>query len=182
MTVSAHDVAAVLRERLPGLPLKKLHKLLYYCQAHHLAAFERPLFAETIAAFDMGPVVTALLEQERQAEVPPPRLLGEAELNTIGYVLSRYGKLSGTDLEHLTHLEDPWKDAYRGRRRKAATIRTEDIRRYFQAAAARFDDEERALLPDPRQIDQWLAGSVPPTGRGPVDTIEAIKARLASLA
>jgi hypothetical protein len=37
MVVSAHDVAAALRARLPDLPTKKLHKLLYYCQGHHLA-------------------------------------------------------------------------------------------------------------------------------------------------
>jgi hypothetical protein len=44
MTVSAHDVAAVLRERLPGLPTLKLHKLLYYVQGHHLAALDAALF------------------------------------------------------------------------------------------------------------------------------------------
>lgn len=48
MTVSAHDVAAVLRERLPDIKVKKLHKLLYYCQGHHLAQFDKPLFSEPI--------------------------------------------------------------------------------------------------------------------------------------
>jgi uncharacterized phage-associated protein len=54
MPVSAHDVAAVLRARQPGMPAKKLHKLLYYCQGHHLAVFDEPLFAETVSAYDMG--------------------------------------------------------------------------------------------------------------------------------
>jgi hypothetical protein len=31
ITLSARDVAAALRDQLPGLPTQKLHKLLYYC-------------------------------------------------------------------------------------------------------------------------------------------------------
>jgi uncharacterized phage-associated protein len=79
MTVSAHDVAAALRERLPGLGVKKLHKLLYYCQGHHLAVFEEPLFRETISAWDMGPVVGTLWKQERLGQTPAAQAaLGEA--------------------------------------------------------------------------------------------------------
>jgi uncharacterized phage-associated protein len=40
--------------------VKKLHKLLYYCQGHHLATFGLPLFDESISAWDMGPVVGTL--------------------------------------------------------------------------------------------------------------------------
>ena len=29
---------------------KKLHKLMYYCQGHHLATFGEPLFAGVVAA------------------------------------------------------------------------------------------------------------------------------------
>jgi len=109
MTVSAHDVAAVLRERLPGLGQVKLHKLLYYCQGHHLATFNEPLFRETVSAWDLGPVVGTLWRQEDQGEPSPSRTdLDEAALNTIGYVLSRYGAASGTDLKHMTHAERPW--------------------------------------------------------------------------
>jgi uncharacterized phage-associated protein len=108
MTVSARDVAAALRVRLPGVPTKKLHKLLYYCQGHHLAHFDRPLFAGTISAWDMGPVVGQLWKAERAGAAAEPSMdLGEAELNTIGYVVSRYGALTGLDLEHLTPRRGP---------------------------------------------------------------------------
>lgn len=40
-TVSAYEIAAELRKRLPGIGTKKLHKLLYYCQGHHLSTFGR---------------------------------------------------------------------------------------------------------------------------------------------
>ena len=85
MTMSAHDVAAVLRARLPGLPTKKLHKLLYCCQGHHLATFGEPLFGETISAWNMGAVVGALWYDEKSGHIPEsPAQLGEAELNTVG--------------------------------------------------------------------------------------------------
>src|SRR3954464_15797303 len=115
----ARDVAAVVRQRLPGVGAKKLHKLLYYCQGHHLATFGRPLFDETVSAWDMGPVVGSLWSADTQGVVrvePPSASVGEAELNTVGYVLSRYGRLSGRDLEILSHAEDPWQRAGRSRR------------------------------------------------------------------
>lgn len=87
MTVSAHDVAAELRKRLPDAGVKKIHKLLYYCQGHHLAHFGVPLFREQIAAWDRGPVVVDLWREEKYNEpAPEPAAMGEGELNTIGYV------------------------------------------------------------------------------------------------
>jgi uncharacterized phage-associated protein len=100
-TVSARDVADEIRRRLPGLGTKKLHKLLYYCQGHHLAVYDEPLFPEAISAWDMGPVVASLWREERSDVVPLGINLDLSErvLNTIGYVISRYGALSDTDLE-----------------------------------------------------------------------------------
>lgn len=156
MTVSAHDVAAVLRQRLPGLPAKKLHKLLYYCQGHHLATFGEPLFEETISAWDMGPVVGTLWKQEKNGTSPPPSSpMLEAELNTVGYVLSRYGALTGRDLENLSHNEEPWQLANRFRRPgEAARIETEWIREYFTVNVVDGDQDEVFL--DSAAVTDWL--------------------------
>lgn len=134
MTVSAHDVAAVLRERIPGLTPLKLHKLLYYVQAHHLAAVDKPLFAEAVSAWDMGPVVGELWKAEDRGEpAPPRRQLTSGHLNIIDYVISRYGSLHGIDLMHMTHAEDPWKTADEGRSQgDSARIRNEWMRDYFR--------------------------------------------------
>ena len=43
----------------------KLHILIYYCQAWHLAWAGTPIFAETIEAWEDGPVVPALFEVHR---------------------------------------------------------------------------------------------------------------------
>ncbi|GAA2490943.1 Panacea domain-containing protein [Winogradskya humida] len=180
MTVSARDVAAVLRDRLPELSVKKLHKLLYYCQGHHLATFEAPLFAETIHAWDGGPVVGALWRQEATGEPSPsPRPLGEAELNTIGYVLSRYGNLTGNDLENLTRNETPWESADRGRSPlRSVPIELESLTHYFQTRGAQGTDD--AIPLDGGELRRMLEDvmSRPPSTSGKVDTREEILARM----
>ena len=156
MSRSARDVAALLRERVPGLPTKKLHKLLYYCQGHHLATFGVPLFTERISAWDMGPVVGQLWnEEKRTGRAAAASPLDEAELNTVGYVLSRYGALTGKDLEHLTHSEPPWRLANAQRKPHAsARIEIDWIKDYFvgDGSGAESDDDvtlDSAPLPSP---------------------------------
>lgn len=179
MTVSAGDVAAVLRARLPGLPTKKLHKLLYYCQGHHLATFDQPLFRETISAWDMGPVVGALWKRENDAKPPVSRAeLDEAQLNTVGYVISRYGGLTGLDLERLAHSEAPWQQANR-RRRPGESVRIElgAIQEYFRTTGAGDDDDEAVL--DSVEVTRWLGDAASRlTGTGRPDSPEEIRARL----
>jgi uncharacterized phage-associated protein len=178
VAVSAHVIAAELRRRLPGLGTKKQHKLLYYCQGHHLATFGEPLFRESISAWDMGPVVGQLWFEERSGQQPMElEELDEAQLNTIGYVISRYGALSGADLEHLTHSEAPWREADRERRPQESTrIPVESIRAYFQSAD---EDESDEVTPPPdsQSVRAWL-GQVDPshaTTQRPRDTVERLR-------
>lgn len=146
---SAQDIAAALRAESPGLPIKKLHKLLYYCQGHYLAWFGEPLFSEAIEAWDMGPVVAELWRAEKYAgpRSTPPAAgaeLTNRELNTVGYVVSRYGNLTGKDLEILSHGEDPWRDADQYRRPGgSARIEHNAMTRWFQA-----DHEENSPGPE----------------------------------
>jgi uncharacterized phage-associated protein len=189
MAGSARDVAAALRERLPGLGTLKLHKLLYYCQGHHLATFGEPLFSETVSAWDMGPVVGTLWREERDG-VPPEGAdlvgtsLGEAELNTIGYVVSRYGTLTGKDLEHLTHGETPWQTANRIRQPGGrVTIQREWIRDYFRTDGNPAAGEEVVPL-DSEAVAKWLADAQDtPVGPGePDDSEKLLSMRAAILA
>ena len=178
---SAHDVAAELRRRLPGVGVKKLHKLLYYCQGHHLAGTGGPLFGESISAWDMGPVVGALWRSEREEEAPTPGPpLSEAELNTVGYVISRYGGLTGTDLERLTHHESPWVEADR-RRDPGTSVRIshDSLRDFFRHQDR--DDDQETPLPDVASVRSWLAGAenrTPADAR--TDSRAALQARLSA--
>lgn len=156
MTFQAHDIAAALRERIPGLPVKKLHKLLYYCQGHHLATFGSPLFDESIMAYDMGPLVAKLWRAEKDERPrPDPAPLSERELNTVGYVVSRYGRLTGRDLELLTHAEEPWQRA-NSNRPPGTSVRIEQewIRAFFESSEG---DEDLGL--DAVVVKKWLAGA-----------------------
>jgi uncharacterized phage-associated protein len=179
MTASVHDVAAALRDRLPGLGKKQLHKLLYYCQGHHLAGLGNVIFSENIYAWDMGPVVASLWRDERdRAPRPEPHVLTEAELNTIGYVVSRYGGLSGNDLERLTHSEDPWLAADRRRARGGSDRIDQEWLKAFFVSDARPDPDAGEPLPDPEVVTAWLAGAVPPLEPGTPDSRESLLARL----
>ncbi|HEU0089206.1 MAG TPA: type II toxin-antitoxin system antitoxin SocA domain-containing protein [Pseudonocardiaceae bacterium] len=180
MPVSAHDIAAELRARRPGLPAKKLHKLLYYCQGHHLAVHGEPLFTETIEAWDMGPVVAELWRAEKYDNLTPPRQeLGEAELNTIGYTLSRYGALTGTDLEILSHGEEPWLTANRSRRPgDSIPLDPEVITRYFRSNTSAESDES-AL--NKEMVSKWLADTASrPIERGRALSREELAAEFAA--
>lgn len=173
--VSAHAVAAALRDRLPGVGVKKLHKLLYYCQGHHLATFGVPLFAETISAWDMGPVVGQLWHQEKSGEASADRSnLDQAHLNTVGYVVSRYGALTGRDLENLSHAEAPWRQANADRPPGGRVrIEPEWIKEYFAT------DDAHAAQQVPASVTAWLRDAVSrrtePTG---IDEVTELAARL----
>jgi uncharacterized phage-associated protein len=143
MAVSAHDVARALRARLPGIGALKLQKLLYYCQGHHLAATGEPLFEEAISAWDNGPVVGHLWKAEKEAEATPePRTMTEGQLNTVGYVCSRYGGLTSNDLINMTHQERPYKLADLDRAPGTSSrIELEWMREYFATDGAAVADE-----------------------------------------
>lgn len=161
--VTAYDVAVELHKRLPDLRTTKKHKLLYYCQGHHLATFGAPLFGDGISAFDHGPVVATLWYAERSAdpalhETAPVRL-NEGELNTIGYVVHRYGALTARDLEHLTHAESPWQRANADRPMgQSRRIEVDWILEYFAEQDAREDDD--ATLLDAAAVKEFLSGAV----------------------
>ena len=94
-------------------------------------------------------------EEHGTARVAAP--MGEAALNTLGYFLSRYGALTGTDLEHLTHSEHPWRDAYANRTptRKSVPIPSESIAAYIRRAEADEGDQD-ALPPDADGVAECL--------------------------
>ena len=85
--------------------------------------------------------------------------LDEAELNTVGYVLSRYGALTGMDLEHLTHSEPPWRLADAQRPPHAsARIEIDSIRDYFIGDGSGSEADDDVTL-DSAEIAEWLDGA-----------------------
>jgi|SRR4051812_20328037 len=160
---SADDVAAELRRRLPGVGAKKLHKLLYYCQGHHLGTLGEPMFPEDFQAWDRGPVVASLWRAERYDQASPAAsaTFDQGALSTIGYVISRYGTMTGADLEALTHNEQPWATADARRRSGGSQVMAKaEIRAYFaqhQPVDESDEDEDEAVVPAGARA--WLSGA-----------------------
>lgn len=150
MTTTAAQVAVEIRRSVPDARWSAwtLHKLLYFCQGHHLAQLGVPLFTDPVVAWDDGPVVGDLWREEKYGSPggQPSAVRGdldEAALNTIGYVVSRYGRLSGQDLVNLTHSQTPWLDADAERQRRgarSALIANEALSAYFSDPVDRGPD------------------------------------------
>jgi len=117
---NVHDVAAYVLSKSGRMSAMKLQKLVYYCQAWHLAWEERPLFPERIEAWANGPVVYELFDLHRGRftldDWPQgdPAKLNWTETDTVDAVLRDYGELNARKLSHLTHSERPWRDAREG--------------------------------------------------------------------
>jgi len=128
-------------------------------------------------------VVGALWKAEQHGESPRTGSgMGEAELNTIGYVISRYGELTGRELEILTHGEDPWRRADADRPAgSSARIDPAWIREHFVAAEVIDRAEEPAL--DLAEVGALLAGAEQRRA-GPryPDDLDVLRSRIAELA
>ncbi|WP_433730931.1 Panacea domain-containing protein [Actinoplanes sp. CA-051413] len=170
MTTSAHAVTAALHQRRTGLGASRLNSLLYLCQGHHLGDLGEPLFAEPLFAVAGGAVV------EDYAGGNPDELADE-HLNTIGYVIARYGNLSAGDLRTLVRAADPW---------KLAAARPEDpriewlwLQDWFERQAAALEVDEPRL--SRQQMTQLAERALTePLRSGEPLTRDVIEARIAA--
>jgi uncharacterized phage-associated protein len=102
-----------------GAPLTNLwlQKLLYYCQAWHLAELGEPLFDSRIEAWVHGPVVVGEYHRFKDYGYNPlpvpgePIELPQPSQELVDRVLDTYGPLNAYSLELLTHSEAPWNEA-----------------------------------------------------------------------
>lgn len=109
----------------PGkLSVLKLQKLLYYVQAWHLAKNGSPLFDGKFQAWVHGPVNRQVYDRFRDTHslyspVTVASLrdgfardkLAGAHRAHIDEILEAYGDYTGTQLEDMTHDEQPWVEA-----------------------------------------------------------------------
>ena len=94
----------------------KLQKLLYYEQGFHLAYFNTPLFAESIEAWQYGPVVPQVYEHYkpsgRAGLEPTPsdfKFGNKIEKALFDEVYRVYSAYSAIGLMEMTHAETPWR-------------------------------------------------------------------------
>lgn len=115
------DVAEYILSTIGEMTAMKLQKLVYYCQAWHLAWTEHVLFKEKIEAWRTGPIVPVLFELHKGHFKLQPGFflknggqinpLSAEEKNIIDRVLDYYGDKDPHWLAQLTHMESPWRTA-----------------------------------------------------------------------
>lgn len=102
----------------------KLQKLLYYCQAYHLANFKTPLFDEEFEAWVHGPVCRNVYdilkgksilysdvdysEYDFDSDVVLKDIVSSDQFNLLNDVLTPLSTWTGSELEAATHSEQPW--------------------------------------------------------------------------
>lgn len=108
----------------------KLQKLLYYCQAYHLAYFEKPLFEDDFQAWVHGPVCRSIYDTLKGKSVlysdvdyskydfdyknDLKDLISSDQFELVNDVLDSLANWTGMELESATHKETPWIEARAG--------------------------------------------------------------------
>lgn len=149
--VSALYLSYYVLSSVPSTQLK-LQKLVYYCEAWHLAYLEHPLIDEDFEAWIHGPAVRSLwdhyktngmyanlfLTPESTTKIKDyfNRVLQPEQVELIGDVLKEYGDKSAYHLESLTHSELPWREARNGygqNQRSESVISKKTMKEYYQS-------------------------------------------------
>jgi len=129
--ISAKKLAYYILARLGPMEHLKIHKLIYYVEAYHLAYFELSLIEEDFQAWVHGPVVLPVWIEiksianvydavklskvaEKEAIDFINKNLTESQVQVVNDILEEFGSKSAYELECLTHIEDPWIKARKG--------------------------------------------------------------------
>lgn len=114
------DTAAFILAQLGSSNSMKVHRLVYFAQAWHIAWHNEPLFMEELQAWANGPIAVDLYDLQKGnftlTSIPKGdfRNLSEKQKATIQRVLAFYGDKDPQTLSDLTQQELPWQEARQG--------------------------------------------------------------------
>lgn len=143
---SVFDAAQFILEKRGPMTTMKLQKLIYYSQVWSVVWDDDVLFDEPIQAWKNGPVVRELWEamrgQFRVAAISKGTAasLTAPQAATVEKVLAFYGDKDAQWLSDLTHMEEPWKEAYACGQN--TNISLEKISEYYSSLGAH--EQERS--------------------------------------
>ncbi len=115
----ADTLLHLARHRNIDISNLKLQKLLYYAQAWQLVFTGEPLFNDAFEAWVHGPVVPRVFRRFKEfrwntIDSPVTPVDERSLVDHLNSVLDTYGKFGATQLERLTHQEEPWVIARNG--------------------------------------------------------------------
>ncbi|MCP3405658.1 DUF4065 domain-containing protein [Bradyrhizobium sp. CCGB01] len=98
----------------------------------------RPLFPESIYAWDHGPVIESLYHDYKSNRSQPipvvtdfdPIMFDHRDREALEDVFEYYGQFSAWKLRNMTHDERPWADAYK--RAQGSEIPLQSMIEFFQ--------------------------------------------------
>ncbi|WP_067783489.1 Panacea domain-containing protein [Actinomyces vulturis] len=127
---SVFDVADEIAHRFEfGVPVAKLNRLLFLCQAYSISRLERPMFDEPLEKWRNGPVSRDINDwatahdviSVREVDRGSKSNLAPEDLAIIDHVVSRYGALSSMQISDIIYV----------RAAKPPVLSQQDIKDFF---------------------------------------------------
>jgi uncharacterized phage-associated protein len=120
LDVAKYFLALIDEDSGDSITNLKLQKLVYYAQGFSLAILSKPLFSDTIQAWEHGPVIPSVYDKYKKhgaRNIPKPKrvdfsIYSDQTKDLLNEVYEAYGQFSAWRLRELTHKEPPWKNAY----------------------------------------------------------------------
>lgn len=94
---------------------KKLQKIVYYAQAWYYTLYDEKLVDDVFEAWVHGPVCPTIYHEYKSYgwnDIPKTTKQIKTELKDfLDMIIDSFGEYTGDQLEYMTHLEEPWKNA-----------------------------------------------------------------------
>lgn len=105
---------------------KKLQKMMFYCQAYHIAKYRKNLIDNEFEAWVHGAVLPELYNEysdhgynainkfNNQEYNKIREVFGEYLCRFLDKIIDKFSSFTGNQLEKLNHSESPWQEARKG--------------------------------------------------------------------
>lgn len=100
-----------------GITNLKLQKILYFAQAYYLAKLGKPLFKESIEAWNYGPVVPEIYHKYKRYKnnaiisTKDNSTLTDEDKQNLNKIWESFGAYSASRLVDIVHSHTPWQEA-----------------------------------------------------------------------
>ncbi|MCF0212066.1 MAG: DUF4065 domain-containing protein [Bacteroidales bacterium] len=127
--IGAIEMAQYILKHYGPMSHLKLQKLLFYCDAYHLAYFDEELISEQFEAWVHGPVCRVVFDSLKDKSLLYSdiqysdigvnedyhfSLLSTIQQEFVNSILLQLSPWTSLELENATHCESPWIEARKG--------------------------------------------------------------------